>query len=328
MPAAGAAPAGAAVVPAVGVGAGGAPALARSAAAAAGVWPAGAVDPRPLCPAAGACAAMPDAVVNTSATAVGRTEVRLIAYSALRRRAGAAGAAGCGLRLDQHERRRRAVGGDRIAPVAPLSFRLDVHAADVDDSRELADPLEERARGCDTCPRAGDRSATRRASACVATACGVKPRIVRFDCVAIAWMRRSRSATSFSSAAPARSRSSCASRSATWRAELRQPARGRETALDVGCESSSSCACALRDALLRGLGVVVPEDAGAGERQRDERAELAVPRQLAEAEVHGHYARSRYRRRCRGLQPARARAAAAPGRGAAPSAWAPAAPSP
>src|SRR5215207_51589 len=50
-----------------------------------------------------------------------------------------------------------------------------------------------------------------------ATARGVKPRIARFDCVAIACTRRSRSATSCSSGSTVRSRSSWASSTVTSR---------------------------------------------------------------------------------------------------------------
>src|SRR5258705_1479446 len=71
-------------------------------------------------------------------------------------------------------------------------------------------------------------------------------------------------------------------------AELGQRARGRETTLDVRA-NRIELRLPLREALLRGPHVVVPEDTGAGERQHEERAELTVPGQLVEAEVHCHF---------------------------------------
>jgi hypothetical protein len=69
--------------------------------------------------------------------------------------------------------------------------------------------------------------------------------------------------------------------------EFGQTFRCRQASLNFGLHGRE-LRLTLRDALLRGLRVEIPEDTGAGSRQESKRANLAVPRQLAESEVHGH----------------------------------------
>src|SRR4029453_15076988 len=67
--------------------------------------------------------------------------------------------------------------------------------------------------------------------------------------------------------------------------ELRQPARGGLGTCDFALYLRQLLATRV-DAFLRGLRVVVPERERAAKGQHHEDADLAVPRQLVETEVH------------------------------------------
>ena len=114
----------------------------------------------------------------------------------------------------QHERRGHALGDDGAVRLGRL-LRPDRDLADVDDAGELADLVEERRRGCGTCPRPAACTESRR-TASAGRPCPAGTRwIARFDLVASVWMRRRVSATSFSSGSTWRRFSSRSSSSVT-----------------------------------------------------------------------------------------------------------------
>ena len=115
-------------------------------------------------------------------------------------------------------------------------FALDRDLADVDDARELADPIEERAEVVVRPLRLQLDTESPHTSLLLDRPCGVKRWIARLDCVASPWMRRRMSATSFSSGSTCRRFSSRLSSSATCAWNSRQPPRGRDAPGDVGAQ--------------------------------------------------------------------------------------------
>src|SRR5919204_2149710 len=191
--------------------------------------------------------------------------------------------------FNQHEGGRRALRGDRIRRLrAVLRFlRFDVNAVDVDDAWELAHTFEEASK---IVIRPFNLEADRPLRIHLASRNGLWCKTANGEVglrrhalnaaqqirdVFFAWEYR---------AQPFELRFEILH----LPAEFRQTARRLQTALIFGL-NFRELRLALVDAVLRGLRVEVPEDTGTGNRQHRERAKLAVPRHLAETQVHGHF---------------------------------------
>ena len=123
----------------------------------------------------------------------------------------------------------------------------------------------------------------------VVIACGENPRIVRFDCVAIAWTRRRRSATSRSSGRTDPEPLELGLPSSRPRGGTRGAVARSSTALAISVRSdASSCASHCRGRPAR----AAHRNTRTRRRRRAARAtnaaNLSVPRQLLDAQVHRH----------------------------------------